>query len=200
MVANTDTLARIFDATYVALARSGARGLSMTDVSAEAGISRGTLYHYFSCKQDLLSAIAVQVEKLFQDAVITAVQDRPELDVRIRVVIEAMTDVGRSHPEALQVIALEPGFGVEFLQQIFPDFVAVLEELLAPALKLTSAVRLMGLTSGQLSELILRIVMSAYVLPTRDLGDIPRAILALPCLSDAGPDLHLVGGPSGRIG
>lgn len=192
MAANHDMLARIFDATTTALARSGARRLSMTDVSAEAGIARGTLYRYFSGKQDLLNAVGVRVVKLFEDGIVNAVEERPELDVRVRVVVEAMADVGRDHPEVMQVIALEPGFGVDFLQQIFPEFVCLLDELLAPALNMTRAVRSMGVTSGQLSELILRIVMSAYVLPTPDLADVPRAILALPCLTRWTPDLYLV--------
>ncbi len=191
-MANSDKLARIFDATYMTLARHGARGLSMTDVSTEAGISRGALYHYFNCKQDLLQAIGVKVEKLFEEAVIAAVEKHSQLDIRVRVVVEAMTDVGRAHPEVFQVLALEPGFGVDFLQKIFPEFVAVLDELLAPALATSIAVRNMGLSSGQLCELILRIMMSAYVVPTRDLSDVPRAILALPYLAESTPDLHLV--------
>jgi hypothetical protein len=46
----------------------------------------------------------------------------------------------------------------------------------------------MGLTSGQLTEMILRIVMSAYLIPTNDLADVPRAIVALPYLHEAGLD------------
>lgn len=192
MAANGDMLARIFDATTTTLARSGAKGLSMTDVSAEAGIPRGTLYHYFGRKQDLLYAVGVRVVKLFEGAVVNAVEERPELEVRVRAVVEAMIDVGRAHPEIMQVIALEPGFGVDFLQQIFPEFVGVLEELLAPALSLTLGVRSMGMTSGQLCELILRIVMSAYVFPTRDVADLRRAILAMPYLARWTPDQFLV--------
>lgn len=50
-------------------------------------------------------------------------------------VVESIVYFGHTHPEAVQVISLEPGFGVEFVRQVFPEFVAVVEELLTPALK-----------------------------------------------------------------
>jgi TetR/AcrR family transcriptional regulator, repressor for uid operon len=192
MAANK-TVLRILDATLTTLARRGARKLSMSDVSAQAGISRGTLYNYFTDKEDLLRAIAMHVESVFESAVITAVEKRPGLDVRLQVVMEALADVGRTHPEALQVLAVEPAFGIDFLRQIFPQFLAILEQLLTPALELTPAVRTMGLTSGQLSEMILRIVMSAYLIPSSDLADVPRAIVALPYLHEAQFDAELAG-------
>jgi AcrR family transcriptional regulator len=182
MAANNETVGRILDAAVTTLARRGVCKLSMSEVSAEAGISRGTLYHYFDNKEELLRAIAQHVEGVFEKAVVTAVNKCPELDVRLQVVIEAMTEVGGTHPEALQVLAIEPAFGIDFLQQAFPQFVAILEQLLTPALELTPAVRTMGLTSRQLSEMILRIVMSAYLIPTNDLADVSRAIVALPYL------------------
>jgi hypothetical protein len=49
----------------------------------------------------------------------------------------------------------------------------------------------MGLTSGQLSEMILRIVMSAYLIPTNDLADVPRVIMALPYLHEDRLDAQL---------
>jgi AcrR family transcriptional regulator len=193
MTANNATVLRILDATLATLARRGARKLSMSDVSVQAGISRGTLYRYFTDKDDLLRAIAMHVESVFESAVITAVEKRRGLDVRLHVVMEALADVGRTHPEALQVLALEPAFGIDFLRQVFPQFLVILEQLLTPALELTPAVRAMGLTSGQLSEIILRIVMSAYLIPSSDLADVPRAIVALPYLHEAQLDTELAG-------
>lgn len=50
MAASSDTHTRILDGALSALARRGVRKLSMSDVGAEAGISRGTLYRYFRDK------------------------------------------------------------------------------------------------------------------------------------------------------
>jgi AcrR family transcriptional regulator len=71
MAANNEMLERILNATLTMLGRRGVRKLSMSDVSVEAGIARGILYHYVSDKQDLLRAIAVHVESAFEEAVLT---------------------------------------------------------------------------------------------------------------------------------
>ena len=88
----------------------------------------------------------------------------------------------RTHPEAVQVIAVEPGFGIDFIRRVFPEFVAVAEQLLTPALELTPTVRSGAMTSGELSELILRVASSTFFIPAADIDEIPRAIAALPCL------------------
>jgi AcrR family transcriptional regulator len=182
MTANNDTLSRILDGTLLALARRGVRKLSMRDVGTQAGISRGTLYRYFNSKEELLDAIAVHVEKGLLDQLVKAVERRPELEVRVQVVVEAMAYFSRTHPEAVQVIAVEPGFGIDFIRRVFPEFVAVAEQLLTPALELTPTVRSGAMTSGELSELILRVASSTFFIPAADIDEIPRAIAALPCL------------------
>jgi AcrR family transcriptional regulator len=182
MTANSDTVARILDGTLVALARRGVRKLSMSDVGTAAGISRGTLYRYFSSKEQLLDAIGGHVRDGLQQQLKSAVEKRPELNARIEVVVESIVHYGKTHPEAVRVIAVEPGFGVEFVRGVFPEFVTIVEQLLAPALELSPAVRSGALTIGELSELILRTAASTYFIPTDDPDDVARAIAAVPCL------------------
>ena len=177
-----DTVSRILNGALVALARRGVRELSMTDVGHAANISRGTLYRYFSSKEELLDAIGVHVERSLINEMVRAVDERPELDVRVQVVVETIVYFQKSHPEAAQVIAVEPGFGIDFVRRVFPEYIAVVEELLTPALKRSSAVRAGGPTPGELSELILRVAATTIFIPTADIDDVPRAIAAMPCL------------------
>jgi AcrR family transcriptional regulator len=181
-----DTVSRILNGALVALARRGVRELSMTDVGHAAGISRGTLYRYFSSKEELLDAIGVHVERSLINEMVRAVDERPDLDVRVQVVVETIVNFGQSHPEASQVIAVEPGFGIEFVRRVFPEYIAVVEQLLTPALERSSAVRSGGPTPGELSELILRVAATTFFIPTADIDDVPRAISALPCLQYLG--------------
>ncbi|MGB8389885.1 TetR/AcrR family transcriptional regulator [Mycobacterium sp.] len=185
MTANSETLARILDGTLSALARRGVRKLSMSDVGTAAGISRGTLYRYFSNKEQLLDAIADHVRRSMQEELRSAVARRPDLRIRVRVVVESLVYFRQTHPEAVQVISLEPSFGVDFVRQVYPQFVAVVEELLTPALESSPAVRSGELTSGQLSELILRAAASTFFIPTDDLDEVSRIIAALACLNTA---------------
>ncbi|NDJ88133.1 MULTISPECIES: TetR/AcrR family transcriptional regulator [Mycolicibacter] len=185
MAANSDTLARILDGTLSALARRGVHKLSMSDVGTAAGISRGTLYRYFKSKDQLLDAIGEHVQRSMQEELRSAVEQRPELSERVQVVVEAILYFRQTHPEAVQVITVEPGFGVDFVRQVFPRFVTVTEELLTPALEQSPAVRSGELTSAELSELILRAAASTFFIPTDDLDEVSRMITALAFLNTA---------------
>jgi AcrR family transcriptional regulator len=179
---NSATVARILDGALRALARRGRHKLSMSDVGELSGISRGTLYRYFRNKEEILDAIAAHVRDGLLKQLSSAVEDRPELDVRVQVVTEALVGFSRTHPEAIQVIALEPEFNVSGVRNVFPEFAILLEELLTPALELTPAVRANALTPGELSELILRVAGSTYFIPSENFDEVPLAVAALPCL------------------
>lgn len=178
----SDTDTRILDGALLVLARRGKDKLSMSDVGAVSGISRGTLYRYFRSKEEILDAIGAHVRTGLQQQLSAAVEESPDLSVRLQVVVESLVRYGEGHPEALQVNAVEPRFALDFVRTVFPEFVLFVEDLLAPALELTPAVRSGATTSGELSELILRVVSSTYFIPPGDIGDVPRALATLPCL------------------
>ena len=180
---NSATVARILDGALRALARRGRHKLSMSDVGELSGISRGTLYRYFRNKQEILDAIAAHVRDSLLKQLTSAIEDRPELDVRVQVVTEALVGFSRTHPEAIQVIALEPEFNVNAVRNLFPEFAMLLEELLTPALELTPAVRSNAVTPGELSELILRVAGSTYFIPPENFDEMPLTVAALPCLN-----------------
>ena len=52
--AEQSTRRRILAATFVVLSRDGRRKLQLSDVAAEANVSRPTLYRYFGSKEGLL--------------------------------------------------------------------------------------------------------------------------------------------------
>ena len=54
--ADQSTRRRILAATFVVLARDGRRKLQLSDVAAEAKVSRPTLYRHFGSKEGLLEA------------------------------------------------------------------------------------------------------------------------------------------------
>lgn len=181
MAPNSDTVARILDGALLALARRGRNKLSMSDVCEMSGISRGTLYRYFRNKEEVLDAIGGHVVEGLQQHVRAAVEERPGLDDRLQVVVESLVRYAETHPET-QVHAFEPEFGVAFIRSTFPKFVTLVEELLAPALELTTPVRSGAITSSELAEIVLRVAASTYFIPTNDVDEVPRAIAALPCL------------------
>ncbi len=67
------TRRRILDATSVVLARSGYRNLQLSDVAAEAKVSRPTLYRYFGAKAGLLEALALYEQDNFDAGIAAAI-------------------------------------------------------------------------------------------------------------------------------
>src|ERR1700722_1783770 len=86
--ANGRSLQRILDGAMAALSRRGATQLSMTDVCDAAGISRATLYRYFSNKHDLLAAVGEQVSSHFIDGLKAAIAQSQVPSERLRLVLE----------------------------------------------------------------------------------------------------------------
>lgn len=57
-----ETRAKLIDAGRRAFATKGFAAASMDDLTAEAGLTRGALYHHFGDKRGLLAAVVAQVD------------------------------------------------------------------------------------------------------------------------------------------
>ena len=70
--AEQSTRRRILAATFVVLARDGRRKLQLSDVAAEAKVSRPTLYRYFGSKEGLLEAFGLYEQDNFDSGIAAA--------------------------------------------------------------------------------------------------------------------------------
>src|SRR6202046_3432244 len=89
--AEQSTRRRILAATFVVLARDGRRRLQLSDVAAQAKVSRPTLYRYFGSKEGLLEAFGLYEQDNFDAGIATAIaglSGADRLDAALRFVVD----------------------------------------------------------------------------------------------------------------
>ena len=64
-----DKRQKIIDAAESLIAESGFQGLSMHKLAKEAGVAAGTIYRYFSDKEDLLQQVRLEVTQRNAEAI-----------------------------------------------------------------------------------------------------------------------------------
>lgn len=90
-IGDASTRRRILAATFVVLAREGRRKLQLSDVAAEAQVSRPTLYRHFGSKDGLLAAFGLYEQDNFDAGIATAVaglSGPDRLDAALRFIVE----------------------------------------------------------------------------------------------------------------
>lgn len=158
---------RILEGALAALGRVGPRRLTMSDVSDRAGLSRGTVYRYFPTKEDLLAVLAEYEQDRFSDGLRRALaEDGP--DPSLAAVVEYIINYLRQHPALPLMIDVEPEFVLAFLRRQLPVFHRITEELLGPVMSTARPVREGILTVAELNELLLRVVLSVFLVPGED--------------------------------
>jgi AcrR family transcriptional regulator len=112
------TRQRILTATAEVLGRNGTTKLSLSDVAAQAGVSRPTLYRYFADKRELLGAFMVWERQYYERAIAAATADLPaaeRLDAALRVIVEYQS----SYP-GLRMVDVEPDQVIRRLARVLP--------------------------------------------------------------------------------
>jgi AcrR family transcriptional regulator len=174
--ANGRSLQRILDGAIAALSRRGATQLSMTDVCDAAGISRATLYRYFSSKEDLLAAVGEHVSQNFIDGIQAAVAgSRVPID-RLRLVLEFFIGY-TAQVKSDRMLEIEPAFVLKFLQSHFAQHVAVFNQALSPVYDDIDAHLGIRVNRLLVSEMLLRAEQSTIIVPAgRSWSALPEAL------------------------
>jgi AcrR family transcriptional regulator len=174
--ANGRSLQRILDGAIAALSRRGATQLSMTDVCDAAGISRATLYRYFSSKEDLLAAVGEHVSTNFIDGIKAAVAGSAVPIDRLRLVLEFFIRY-TAQVKSDRMLEIEPAFVLKFLQSHFTQHVAVFNQALSPVYD--DIETHLGIRVNRLlvSEMLLRAEQSTIIVPAgRSWSMLPEAL------------------------
>jgi TetR/AcrR family transcriptional regulator, repressor for uid operon len=119
---------RILRATFKVLRRHGYGKLNLSDVAAQAGISRPTFYKFFSSKDDLLSAFGLFELQLLREDLDRAIAGRTGRK-RVDALLQFLVDFYGSY-QMRGLIEIEPGLVLGQMARAMP----ALAELVAPAL------------------------------------------------------------------
>jgi AcrR family transcriptional regulator len=174
-----DTVDVIIDGALRAIARRGTTKLSMTDICEEAGVSRGTLYRYFSNRDEVLDAVNLHLVSVRKDTFDRAVAENPAPEQRIRVMLHAMLSWPTMFPHMRTMVEYEPKLSLTFLTNQMAEELDNLAEYLEPVVPLLPAGRAGIVTAHDLAEFLYRIVTSVFLIPTTDSAVVEEKIAAV---------------------
>ncbi|WP_228835389.1 TetR/AcrR family transcriptional regulator [Nocardia abscessus] len=123
---DTTTRTRILRATFEVLGRRGHSKLSLSDVAAQAKVSRPTLYRLFSSKEELLAAFGSYEQRNIEDGLRAATEgltgpDR--LDAVLRFIVDFQDSYSLSH-----LVGVEPDHVLSQITRVLP----IMRGLIAP--------------------------------------------------------------------
>jgi AcrR family transcriptional regulator len=156
---------RILEGALAALGRVGPRRLTMSDVSERSGLSRGTVYRYFPTKEDLLAVLAEYEQNRFSEGLRKALEAGPPEELTVEAVVEYIIGYLRQHPALPLMIDVEPEFVLAFMRRQLPFFHRITEELLGTVMSKARPVREGSVTVAELNDLLLRVVLSVFLVP-----------------------------------
>jgi AcrR family transcriptional regulator len=169
---------RIVSAALRLIGRRGVKRLGMQEISEAAGVSRGTLYRYFPSKDHVLVAAAHYDEQKFTQGLADALMPVQDPADRMRAFIAYSFDYIRTHP-ARQLFETEPEFTMSFLLDHLPKLRSAVLEQLGDALGAVPAVASGEMSAEQLSDVIVRLFASSWLIAESDEHTLVQSILSI---------------------
>jgi AcrR family transcriptional regulator len=155
---------KILDGTLRAIAHVGTRRLSMSDISDQSGVSRGTLYRYFGSKEEVLAAVSEYICRSFERGIADAGEKFEEPMERFRAVMRfyAHFTIERS-PE--RIFEVEPIFHLEFLRTHFERHKAAVAMALGPCIDYVEGLIGVAIDRDVFAGTLVRLQLSTLIVP-----------------------------------
>lgn len=155
-VDDSSTRNRILAATAEVLGRSGQTKLSLSEVAIQAGVSRPTLYRWFSSKQELLDGFGTYERDMFDRGMGQAthgLRGTEKLDAALRFIVAYQQSYS-----GVRLVDIEPEVVIAQLDRIIPVMRSRLLRLLS------------GPNAGVKAATAIRVAVSHYIVRSDD-GD-----------------------------
>lgn len=182
-----DTRERILAGAREALSRHGLAKLSMSDVSACAGVSRGTVYRYFPSLDGLLRELSMAEAERFRREVLGAARDAPDVADRLRIVLEYATQRVQTHSALQRLLETDPGDVLRSIREQYPFIRDELGSLLRPLLAASAPVASGRVAAEPLLDALVRVLVAAYLFPGDEPSELKATLEALWGLFAMGP-------------
>ena len=154
----------------------------MSDVAEAAGVSRATIYRYFSGRDAVLDCMGGQVRCHWERSLRESLRAEPEPEHRVRVVTESLYSIHDVVPEAKVILEHDPDFVISYVQRHFTEYVQTVGWALAPMLDSVAAVHAGVVTRADVAEILMWICVSDELVlrePTMDTAQRVDAFWAL---------------------
>ncbi len=158
---------KILDGALSALITRGARRLSMSDICDASGVSRGTLYRYFSTKDEVLAAVSEFVSLSFENGVRQVAAAESDPMERFRAVMRFYSKYTHDRTPD-RVFEVEPGFHLDFFRSHFKRHKAAVESALDLTFDYIDTLLDAPVNRDGVAEALVRLQLSTLVVPGSD--------------------------------
>ena len=158
---------KILGGALDAIASRGVRRLSMSDIIDASGVSRGTLYRYFSNKDEVLAAVSEFVCTGFENGIREAGQGIADPIERFRAVMQFYARyTNENSPD--RVFEVEPAFHLAFFRSRFARYKVAVQDALDPVFDHLETLIGEAINRDAFVETLVRTQLSTLLVPASD--------------------------------
>jgi len=161
---SSPSVIKILSGALDAIAERGVRRLSMSDIIEASGVSRGTMYRYFSNKDDVLAAVSEFVCAGFETGVREAAEGIDDPIDRFRRVMHFYARyTNENSPD--RVFEVEPRFHLSFFRSRFDRYKVAVYSALEPTFEYIEETLGEKINAEALVEILVRLQLSTLLVP-----------------------------------